>query len=75
MAAGTYNFLIEQGATFTRIFKYKDSFFKIQFRKIINSLEFENMLTIQAIWIKFSIEMCENLRIKYLSLQDLIEKK
>ena len=44
-------------------------------RKIINSLEFENMLTIQAIWIKFSIEMCENLRIKYLSLQDLIEKK
>tara|TARA_B100001248_G_scaffold253999_1_gene231871 strand:+ start:176 stop:334 length:159 start_codon:yes stop_codon:yes gene_type:complete len=33
------------------------------------------MLTIQAIWIKFSIEMCEKLRIKYLSLQDLIEKK
>ena len=25
MAAGIYNFTIEQGATFTRIFKYKDS--------------------------------------------------
>ena len=25
MAAGTYNFLIEQGATFTRTFKYKTS--------------------------------------------------
>ena len=25
MAAGRYNFTIEQGATFTRIFKYKDA--------------------------------------------------
>ena len=25
MAAGIYNFTIEQGATFTRVFKYKDS--------------------------------------------------
>ena len=25
MAAGIYNFTIEQGATFTRTFKYKDS--------------------------------------------------
>jgi len=44
-------------------------------KKILNSLEFENILTIQAIWIKFSIEMCENLRLKYLRLQDLIIEK
>ena len=43
--------------------------------KLINNLEFENILTIQSIWIKFSIEMCENLQIKFSKIQELIESK
>ena len=43
--------------------------------KILGDIEFENILTIQAIWIKFSIEICENLKIKYLEIQSLIEHK
>ena len=49
--------------------------FNINYSKILGDLEFENILTIQAIWIKFSIEMCENLKLKYLKLQKLIEEK
>ena len=52
-----------------------ESNFDIDYSKILGDLEFENILTIQAIWIKFSIEMCENLKFKYLKLQSLIEKK
>ena len=44
-------------------------------KKLINDLEFENILTIQSIWIKFSIEMCENLQIKFSKIQNLIESK
>ena len=43
--------------------------------KILGDIEFENILTVQAIWIKFSIEICENLKIKYLEIQSLIENK
>ena len=43
--------------------------------KILGDIEFENILTVQAIWIKFSIEISENLKIKYLEIQSLIENK
>ena len=49
--------------------------FKLFDNKLINNLEFENILTIQSIWIKFSIEMCENLQIKFSRIQELIESK
>ncbi len=49
--------------------------FKLFDNKLINNLEFENILTIQSIWIKFSIEMCENLQIKFSKIQELIEFK
>ena len=43
--------------------------------ELLNELEFENILTIQSIWIKFSIEMGENLNLKYVEIQKLIESK
>ena len=49
--------------------------FKLFDNNLINNLEFENILTIQSIWIKFSIEMCENLQIKFSKIQELIESK
>ena len=49
--------------------------FKLFDNNLINNLEFENILTIQSIWIKFSIEMCENLQIKFSRIQELIESK
>ena len=49
--------------------------FELFDNKLINNLEFENILTIQSIWIKFSIEMCENLQIKFSKIQELIESK
>ena len=49
--------------------------FKLYDNNLINNLEFENILTIQSIWIKFSIEMCENLQIKFSKIQELIESK
>ena len=42
---------------------------------LITDLEFENILTIQSIWIKFSIEMCKNLELKFKAIQKLIEDK
>ena len=49
--------------------------FKNNSEKILNNPEFENILTIQSIWIKFSIDMCINQKSKYLEIQRLIEKK
>ena len=49
--------------------------FKNNSEKILNNPEFENILTIQSIWIKFSIDMCINQKSKYLEIQSLIEKK
>ena len=42
---------------------------------LITDLEFENILTIQSIWIKFSIEMCKNLEVKFKAIQKLIEDR
>ena len=42
---------------------------------LLSSREFENILTIQAIWIKFSLDMCINQRLKFAKLQQLIEAK
>tara|TARA_Y100001934_G_C12197751_1_gene699606 strand:- start:29 stop:841 length:813 start_codon:yes stop_codon:yes gene_type:complete len=43
--------------------------------KLLSNREFENILTIQAIWIKFSLDMCKNQRLKFSKLQQLIEAK
>ena len=42
---------------------------------LLNNPEFENILTIQSIWIKFSIDMCINQKSKYEEIQRLIEDK
>mgnify|MGYP000685392936 CR=1 FL=1 len=39
---------------------------------LLNNPEFENILTIQSIWIKFSIDMCINQKSKYEEIQRLI---
>ena len=49
--------------------------FKLFDNNLINNLEFENILTIQSIWIKFSVDMCENLKLNYKQIQKLIEIK
>ena len=43
--------------------------------ELLNNPEFENILTIQSIWIKFSIDMCINQKSKYEEIQRLIEDK
>ena len=43
--------------------------------ELLGSREFENILTIQSIWIKFSNEMSINQKNKYLEIQNLIEKE
>ena len=73
-------FALKNIAKYRELYKYNKSAlgksnFNINYSIILGDLEFENILTIQAIWIKFSIEMCENLKLKYLKLQNLIEKK
>ena len=45
------------------------------YKKILQDSEFENILTIQSIWIKFSVDMCENLKVNYKQIQKLIEIK
>ena len=49
--------------------------FKSNPEEILDNPEFENILTIQSIWIKFSIDMCINQKSKYLEIQRLIEEK
>ena len=49
--------------------------FKNNPEEILTNPEFENILTIQSIWIKFSIDMCINQKSKYLEIQRLIEEK
>lgn len=73
-------FALKNIAKYRELYKYNKSAlgksnFNINYSIILGDLEFENILTIQAIWIKFSIEMCENLKLKYLKLQKLIEEK
>jgi hypothetical protein len=72
------NYKLRNITKYRQLYKYNESDLgnsKYEFDnlKLINDLEFENILTIQAIWIKFSIEMCENLLIKFSQLQELIE--
>ena len=49
--------------------------FKNNSEELLNNAEFENILTIQSIWIKFSIDMCINQKSKYEEIQRLIEDK
>ena len=49
--------------------------FLVEPNKLLANQEFENILSIQAIWIKFSLDMCRNQRLKFEALQKLIEQK
>ena len=74
------NFKLRNITEYRELYKFSKSdlgksIHELSNQNLINNLEFENILTIQAIWIKFSIEMCENLQIKFLQLQKLIESK
>ena len=56
-------------------FKMGETNFSKSIPGLLNSREFENILTIQSIWIKFSNEMSINQKNKYHEIQDLIEKE
>ena len=56
-------------------FKMGETNFSKSIPGLLNSREFENILTIQSIWIKFSNEMSINQKNKYLEIQNLIEKE
>ena len=74
------NYKLRNITEYRELYKYSNSDlgksrFQKSNKKLINDLEFENILTIQSIWIKFSIEMCENLQIKFSKIQNLIESQ
>tara|TARA_A100001015_G_scaffold236736_1_gene269091 strand:- start:445 stop:1251 length:807 start_codon:yes stop_codon:yes gene_type:complete len=56
-------------------FKMGETNFSKSTTELLGSREFENILTIQSIWIKFSNEMSINQKNKYLEIQNLIEKE
>ena len=56
-------------------FKMGETNFSKSIPELLGSREFENILTIQSIWIKFSNEMSINQKNKYLGIQNLIEKE
>ena len=56
-------------------FKMGETNFSKSIPELLDSREFENILTIQSIWIKFSNEMSINQKNKYLEIQKLIEKE
>ncbi len=56
-------------------FKMGETNFPKSIPELLSSREFENILTIQSIWIKFSNELNINQKNKYLEIQNLIEKE
>tara|TARA_A100001011_G_scaffold386831_1_gene463485 strand:+ start:506 stop:1312 length:807 start_codon:yes stop_codon:yes gene_type:complete len=56
-------------------FKMGETNFPKSIPELLNSREFENILTIQSIWIKFSNELSINQKNKYLEIQNLIKKE
>ena len=56
-------------------FKMRETNFPKSISELLGSREFENILTIQSIWIKFSNEMSLNQKSKYIEIQNLIEKE
>ena len=56
-------------------FKMGETNFSKSIPELLGSREFENILTIQSIWIKFSNEMSINQKNKYLEIHKLIEKE
>ena len=56
-------------------FKMGETNFSKSIPELLDSREFENILTIQSIWIKFSNEMSINQKNKYLEIHKLIEKE
>ena len=55
-------------------FKMGETNFSKSIPELLDSREFENILTIQSIWIKFTNEMSINQKNKYIEIQNLIEK-
>ena len=56
-------------------FKMGETNFPKSTPELLSSREFENILTIQSIWIKFSNELSINQKNKYLEIQNLIKKE
>ncbi|MDA8763774.1 DUF6090 family protein [Flavobacteriaceae bacterium] len=56
-------------------FRMGETNFTKSLPELLGNREFENILTIQSIWIKFSNEMCINQKNKFLEIQNLIEKE
>ena len=56
-------------------FKMGETNFSKSIPELLGSREFENILTFQSIWIKFSNEMSINQKNKYLEIQNLIERE
>ena len=74
------NYKLRNITEFRELYNYSESNlgkskYDLNNSELLNELEFENILTIQSIWIKFSIEMGENLNLKYVEIQKLIESK
>jgi len=55
-------------------FRMGDTNFSKSIPELLSRREFENILTIQSIWIKFTNEMSFNQKNKYIEIQNLIEK-
>ena len=56
-------------------FRMGETNFTKSIPEVLGNREFENILTIQSVWIKFSNEMCINQKNKFLEIQNLIEKE
>ena len=74
------NYTLRNPTAYRSLHEYSESDlgrtkFTVEPSKLLANREFENILSIQAIWIKFSLDMCRNQRTKFINLQDLIEKK
>lgn len=49
--------------------------FDFEINSLLKNKEFENIISMQSSYLKFNIEMLEKLKIKYNSIQRLVEKK
>jgi hypothetical protein len=71
------NYPIRESTKYRQLYKYKSSNlksskFKISPEKLLSDLEFENILAIQSIWVKFTIDMLETQKLIYENIIKLI---
>jgi hypothetical protein len=71
---------IRQSTKYRQLYKYtssnlKTSKFEIFPEQLLSDIEFENILTIQSIWLKFTIDMLETQKLIYEDIVKLIDKE